>query len=325
MNTCWTEKEAKFLRQNYRRLSTEEIAEALGRTKRAVYLNAHRLGVAKHSLPNIKICEMYLRGESTMSLAKMFSTDHSVISRILKRHNIKIRSLSEAAKLAHLKGRMAPNIERAWLIAKERGIHGTRKIPENIEEIPEFYYILGVVLGDGWISHYKTQYRIGLSVKDLDFALTFKKSFSKLGIKTRLRHYRNLWTVEVGRKRLFTLLKRLTLQAIEKLVLDSRVFKIKFIRGLFDSEGTVYTSKRGGFNVKIYNTNRELLELLRRLLLSLRIVISGIYLHRKGRSNSFGQKDVYSLCICRKEEALRFAREISSNISRKKAVMSGWK
>lgn len=44
----WTEAELEFLRENYPNMETEDIARKLGRTRQAVWIKAHKLGLRKY-------------------------------------------------------------------------------------------------------------------------------------------------------------------------------------------------------------------------------------------------------------------------------------
>lgn len=59
-----------------------------------------------------EICQLYLEGESTLTLAKYFSCHFTTIARLLKRHDV-TRNLSEAGKLAFERGRFPKTKE--WL------------------------------------------------------------------------------------------------------------------------------------------------------------------------------------------------------------------
>lgn len=109
-----------------------------------------------------------------------------------------------------------------------------------------FGYVLGVLVGDGFLD----KNSVGLNVKDKDFALTFKKNFEIAFKKQgKLHFYNGLWRVLFHSRSLVNLLKQ-----IDYHIISSTTEKVKcaFLKGFFDSEGSVYfRAKYGVRNRKI--------------------------------------------------------------------------
>jgi intein-encoded DNA endonuclease-like protein len=185
---------------------------------------------------------------------------------------------------------------------------------------PNFSYVLGAFMGDGWLCSNKRQ--IVVVAKDRDFIESVRLAFQKTGVKAFMCRYRALWLTGVTRKLLGEFINNLTLEDLEKIVSQTNDHKIQFIRGFFDAEGTVCDEK-GCLNgiVKIRNTDLKLLNMVKRLLESLNIIPTRIYIDRKGGGNCFGSKDVYGLHIIRRDEVSRFYELVGSNIKRKKIRM----
>lgn len=121
-------------------------------------------------------------------------------------------------------------------------------------------YLLGVLCGDGYVS---TGYRIGLNVCDLDFAEKFKECIYKIyGITCNIRKKENIKTnFGYGKPRYditlcsknawldllnYTSFKTKEWKVPEE-ILESKDLEIKaaFIRGIFDSEGTIRLRRKG--------------------------------------------------------------------------------
>lgn len=123
----------------------------------------------------------------------------------------------------------------------------------------EFYYLVGVALGDGYLSvspkkyfnghgfYYK--YYFTLDVKDKEFALRFKKCLEKVfNIKTNLNT--GFWKLNGKKFKRFRVgtqkkdIVNFMVNKLKELKLNDlkRTEKLEILRGLFDSEGSVSVS-----------------------------------------------------------------------------------
>ena len=138
-----------------------------------------------------------------------------------------------------------------WL----NGIHNPyngRYIPsiEFLEPCEELAYVVGVKIGDGYATRRRrtvksyNRVRIGLQVKDKEFAAEFGRCLAKvLGrrpVKPRYSNSSRLFVVEVYSQTLYDLLKKpVELDRLKKYIEHCERCMAAFLRGLADSEGSV--------------------------------------------------------------------------------------
>jgi intein-encoded DNA endonuclease-like protein len=222
-------------------------------------------------------------------------------------------------------------VSRATVMRWCKGSHNpfNRMNLVELSPSPELSYIVGVFFGDGSIyldnagGGYK--YKVRLKVVDKEFAEEFKRCLESIGLKPSLRFERNKtrtdrWCVEAYSKSLYTFLK----QPKEKLFEIAREYPREFLRGFFDSEGSVgWDRKRKKLSVKACNYDLELLQFVQELLASLGIH-SKIYVQaREGRRVKIRDKyysykqDFYCIDIYRREAVAEFAKIVGFTISRK--------
>ena len=175
----------------------------------------------------------------------------------------------------------------------------------------ELAYVLGVYFGDGSI-RFDTRtrtYHFRLEVKDLDFALATKKALEKLGLRTSLRKTRRgLYLVICCSKSFTQWLRGIKVEELPKLI-QNKEDKISFIRGFFDSDGSLEKNGKGGKYIKMFNKNKELLQVIKRMLEELGF-------HPRLRKERY----LYVLGIYRNEEICRFVEIIGSSIPRKRSL-----
>ena len=134
----------------------------------------------------------------------------------------------------------------------------------------ELAYVIGVVAGDGYVHRlskprksYNPMY-IGLNVKDREFAEEFSRCLSAVlkrdppKPKWSIRRF----IVELQCKVLYELLKKpLDIERLRCFVEYSAECKSAFLRGFFDSEGSI--DKTG--KILVYNTDLKLLRYVKLL------------------------------------------------------------
>lgn len=217
-----------------------------------------------------------------------------------------------------------------------RGIHtpyNGARIPtiDHLEPSPELAYVIGVVAGDGWVVKISTRsggYRIGVKAKDREFIEEFARCLGKvLG-----REPPKPITVEGGKlevrvqsKTLYQLLQKpFDIGMIRPLAEYSEDCIRSFLRGFFDSEGSVDKNKG---EICCYNTDIRLLEYVQKLLRALGIETTGPRIKaRKGsiykicykiwERTTVKRKDVYCIEV-RAKDRLKFYRLVGFTIKRK--------
>jgi len=188
--------------------------------------------------------------------------------RLGKRHSQEARlkiSLSLKGKMC---GRNNPFYGRHHTPETKEKISKAKKgrylVHPSFEATPSLAYVLGVLRGDGSIYLHKKGADIRLTTASRDFAESFYRALREINLhpymyKDRGKYY----SVEASSKAFYNWYKELDLPAIEKL-LDTEDKKIAFLRGFYESEGWC-----GRDQVQIYNTDRNLIDLVKRILADL--------------------------------------------------------
>jgi len=131
---------------------------------------------------------------------------------------------------------------------------------------PELAYVIGVVLGDGYVVSLDYSKRIGLHAKDEEFVREFARCLAKIlqrPVKVRFWKTRGLFMAGACSAALYRLLRKpVHLERLRPYVEHCDDCLASFLGGFFDSEGTV--SKAG--LISIANTDLEMLRYVRRLL-----------------------------------------------------------
>jgi len=213
-----------------------------------------------------------------------------------------------------------------------RGIHNPYNDPQRIPTLDhlrpseELAYVIGAVIGDGYVHRIqKYRYAVILTVKNLEFAEKFAICIGKiLGREPPkpIPGKYGTFTVKVYSKTLYELLKKpIDINRIRRYVEHCIRCICAFLRGLFDSEGSI--DKDG--EIRVYNTNKSLLEYVKDLLRRLGIKATGPKLHSKARTprkspttgkTFLTRKHCYRLYIPT-ESRLRFYELIGFTIKRK--------
>ncbi len=250
--------------------------------------------------------------DEVVGLRKRGLSYREIIDEIYRRHGVKL-SKSHASY---------------W----SRGLHSPYNkgyIPsiELLKPSEELAYVIGVKLGDGYTT--KRGYndvRVGLEVKDREFAEEFSRCLAKVlritSKRPRYRKSRKRYVVEVGSETLYQLLKKpVDLDRLKKYIEHCWNCVGAFLRGFFDSEGCV--NKRG--YIYLSNTDLRLLEYVKHLLQHLGIETTGprlktrrgtvIHDHMTGKKYTTN-KDVYAVGIRTNSNHI-FYEKIGFTIKRK--------
>jgi len=136
----------------------------------------------------------------------------------------------------------------------------------DLKPSPELAYVIGVVLGDGYVCRTGYNYLCCLMVKDREFVEEFARSLSVvLGRPVRVTLYkpRGRYTVQIRSRELYELLRkpRDTLRLKDYIEHCTRCIAA-FLRGLCDAEGSVDINLG---NIYIANSNLKLLKYIQGL------------------------------------------------------------
>jgi intein-encoded DNA endonuclease-like protein len=199
-----------------------------------------------------------------------------------------------------------------------------KELPKSAYKLsPELAYILGVMLGDGYLA----KYRLNLKVIDRDFALNFKEKLEKWsGLKTsKIKKVKTInkkykckdnYMVDFSSKKVVEIIEDYK-SRIEKVMLNApRKCQITFLEGLYDSEGSVkfyyfnhHIQTKG--KIDLSNTNLKLLKLCETLLKKLNILPHICFANKKQIPN------VYVLIVSQKMNIFRFHKLIHFSIKKK--------
>lgn len=246
-------------------------------------------------------------------------TDRGVnIERIKEEYGRTDVSLKELCTKYHLSyGWLYPRLAKLNCKMKSKGWKARKSVKLYPSE--NLSYILGVLRGDGYVwSTRRGQHWIGLTTIDQDFASIFKSSLEKIGLycRTRIRKSRNpLWhdryVVEAHSVDFVEKYSSLTPKEIRGLV-TSYHSKIAFIRGFYDSEGSICI-KGNGHDLRMGCTNEQTTMFIFDLVRSMGY---NFHLYRYPSQNP-KWKPMVHLVLSKKEDVHRFLSEIRPNVGRK--------
>lgn len=142
----------------------------------------------------------------------------------------------------------------------------------------ELFYVLGALLGDGYLYRYKKCHIIGILVSEEAFARKFASKLSLSAgkeIHPHLYQKRNLWYVRLDNREfleLFEVVRKNPMKILEVASIENpRENSLQFIEGFFDAEGCVKLVKESARKtpkvcLDVTNTNCIYLEIVRRML-----------------------------------------------------------
>lgn len=226
-----------------------------------------------------------------------------------------------------------------------RGIPRNPKPPRynpNLKPTYELGYVLGTVYGDGCCYRQKgtNAYVIAMNASDKEFVRYFSIQLCKvLGRQKpipihkwqpKAQNRKPQYTASVRSKKLGLFIKSLTIKHQEQ-ILKTEDCKIGFLRGFFDSDGTLSlwvchdTRKTPKWlSISICNTNKQLLEAVKQLFTS--IGIRTFRISRMKMMNRWNKKPLYQLSFSSsKQNLLLFISRIGTRIKRKQKNVEEWK
>lgn len=240
-----------------------------------------------------KIVELYKQGKSANKVSKETPYSQFFISEVIKRLEL-TRS-------------------RGWYWKGDKNPRWNRP---NLQMSAPLAYILGVLYGDGDFT--KKQNRTRLTVTSKIFIESFRNAINGIGLEPhkiheyeaecsipsynghKITHY---FSTGFKSKAFGEWYQQLTLQKIEEL-LDTPELMNSFIRGFYESDGSLKD-----YQISFGNTNKQLLELVQRLLIKLGYQGTNLIPTNAG-SKRPRRKKMYELYFCRKKQMHRFIKEV---------------
>jgi intein-encoded DNA endonuclease-like protein len=130
-----------------------------------------------------------------------------------------------------------------WINGRKAGLK-TLDIPSDLQERADFWYMVGVLHGDGHVSYHKSSGILSMAVKDLSYAQFLVGIIKGLfGYEPRIRTRPDCSYVEVYTKGIvdiFSRFKRVGYWVVPEAIYGfPGEWKASYIRGLFDTDGHV--------------------------------------------------------------------------------------
>jgi len=222
-----------------------------------VYKNGTFRKLSKEEIEKIK--QLYINGMSTYELAKKFKVSYHAIWYHLQKHKIKRRNKSEATTLA-----------------KNKNL--------RLEKSPYLAYLIGVYLGDGSIDECKSRenyrrFRFRVKSPEKAFIDSIAKACKNIGLYPHIlkcnypyylsnKNWRIPYELVVYSKPFcLFMLKMKNINELSKMISG---YELNFLRGIYESEGSVIHEKGKMVALTaITNTNKELAIYVAKLLLSI--------------------------------------------------------
>jgi DNA-binding transcriptional regulator WhiA len=230
--------------------------------------------------------------------------------RLGKRHSDETRKKISMSRKGRFVGENNPFYGKHHTEETRRRIsekkRGQYLVKPRLDVTPDLAYILGVLKGDGCVYKHRRGADVKLVTKDYTFARSFAEALTRIGLNPRIYLESNnqslgrgvYFRVEASSKAFYTWYKSMSLKDIESM-LTSQELIASFIRGFYESEGNYYKPEHC---IHIYNTDRELIEMLQRLLQKLGLNFNIYVKKHNGRSN----KPLYVLHKKHGEEVRKF-------------------
>ena len=203
----------------------------------------------------------------------------------------------------------------------------------TIARVPELLYVLGALLGDGCLYHWRNRFQVWL-VGEAEFTEKYANKLS-VCLGRNVKHYKygskNAWFVRIDNSELFFLFRsvRNDHASIGKLAdeIDSRRGRMEFIEGVFDAEGCVKIIRGKGRKtpktcLDICNTDLDLLLIVME---AMRTSL-GIESRISTQSATPGRKRCYHLRVYSKAGVQRFLGTLHTTklTKQKQAIVEMW-
>ena len=179
-----------------------------------------------------------------------------------------------------LKGLKISGSEKGWFKkgrkfskkTEEKMLRNLRKkvlLKPNLEMGEDLAYIIGILMGDGCVYKIKHSYSVVLDITVKPIALSFLQSLRSIGLNPFIME--KMPTNGIGKLKKYVVIansknfgiwyKNLSIQKLKKLLSEERTM-IGFIRGFYESEGSVSIAKNKykTINISMFNTDLELIK-----------------------------------------------------------------
>jgi len=181
-------------------------------------------------------------------------------------------------------------------------------------------YLLGILKGDGFVNYSKkyNRYILGLASTNLKFCKSFSNTVESINLRPSICRLKKL--LGVGKRRLYYVIAnsqifykwytKLSLNKLKKL-LDTKEKKNLFIKGFYESEGSILKTKNKRYRISFANTDKNLLRMTDNLLKEI-----GFVFHLNGpyKTIGLGKKPHYELRISKQDQIKKFINIINPTI-----------
>lgn len=238
-----------------------------------------RFKISKRDLENFYIN----RRMSILEISKKFGISSEGLREKLIKFDIRLRS---------------PNEYHKW---KEVG----NLVKPILKQSKEISYILGVILGDGWVYKRGYTYMIGLEVKEKRFCEKFFKNLKIIKLNPKIFMSRGYWRTIAISKLFYKWFKGLKFEDIKTI---AKKYPLEFLRGFYESEGSlsIVKSHEGRYIyplIVIVNTKKSLILLTKNLLVNLNFNPTIIF-----RKPKRPRKPIWALRLGKTKDVIRFLK-----------------
>jgi len=175
--------------------------------------------------------------------------------------------------------------------------------PKNIT--PELAWILGVMCGDGCLEKYRNYYKVSMSTTNFNFGKKFIDTINKIfnlneKFDTRLFVNNNnskYYKIQIYSKQLYNFFRKFSSfrcaewRVPAQILTGNNLIKQSFLRGFFDSDGSINTYREKYKKIRAASINKKGLKEVLKLLNGLGITV-----------NLIEEKNCYSLNIYRRNQ-----------------------
>lgn len=185
----------------------------------------------------------------------------------------------------------------------------------KIKPTTDWGYLIGLVLGDGWLNARNGSYRVGVSSTRSEIVQQYYNVCEELGIHSSYYSIGSFYCSEVCAKALYEYLRPCKYEdfhfMIPSMVYKSRRMACGFLQGFFDADGGVYKTNGGNTAVSIQCWSKHI-ENLCQVRDLLNIVGIKSYLHKEKKKLISAR-----LCISDYENRCLFRSLVGFKIERK--------
>lgn len=233
-------------------------------------------------------------GQSRKELQTLYVVENKSIGEIASELGVGSTTIYDRLKRANI---------RILRKAKEHYNNQNKKVVVPTQWTPELAEFVGILLGDGHLT--PTQVTVTLGTKESEYVDYVARLMYKLFRDNPRKYFskRGDWTVYVGSTVLVRWFLRIGLASnkvkaqvgIPKKCFINNEFKKRVVRGLIDTDGSVYRLLSGNLQISLCNCSINLLRGAREILISLgfspsKISANKIYLTKKQDIQKYYEK-----------------------------------